>query len=142
MPVLAGLGMRRPPLWAGYFTPTSSSWLNLVERFFADLTGDVIRAGSFASVNQLIRDVKLGVPPLALPQMRCARWLDGSRCYAVGSDYAALAGVATSIRARTAGERSRASPTGGGSAPAQRQIEGAGERGGSSSADSPRGGRC
>jgi transposase len=32
-----------------HFTPSSSSWLNLVERFFADLTGDVIRAGSFAS---------------------------------------------------------------------------------------------
>ena len=40
-----------------HFTPTSSSWLNLVERFFADLTGDVIRAGSFASVNQLARDI-------------------------------------------------------------------------------------
>jgi len=42
-----------------HFTPTSSSWLNLVERFFADLTGDVIRAGSFASVNELIRDIKV-----------------------------------------------------------------------------------
>lgn len=41
-----------------HFTPTSSSWLNRVEHFFADLIGDVIRAGSFASVNQLIRDVK------------------------------------------------------------------------------------
>ncbi len=41
-----------------HFTPTSSSWLNLVERFFADLTGEVIRAGSFASVNQLVRDIK------------------------------------------------------------------------------------
>jgi len=41
-----------------HFAPTSSSWLNLVERFFADLTGDVIRAGSFASVNELIRDIK------------------------------------------------------------------------------------
>src|SRR5271169_278060 len=41
-----------------HFTPTSSSWLNLVERFFADLTGDVIRAGSFTSVNQLVRDIK------------------------------------------------------------------------------------
>jgi hypothetical protein len=40
-----------------HFTPTSSSWLNLVERFFADLTGDVIRAGSFASVNELVRDI-------------------------------------------------------------------------------------
>ena len=29
-----------------------------VERFSADLTGDVIRAGSFASVNELIRDIK------------------------------------------------------------------------------------
>ena len=41
-----------------HFTPTSSSWLNLVERFFADLTGDVIRAGSFTSVNDLVRDIK------------------------------------------------------------------------------------
>ena len=41
-----------------HFTPTSSSWLNLVERFFADLTGDVIRAGSFTSVNQLVHDIK------------------------------------------------------------------------------------
>jgi len=39
-----------------HFTPTSSSWLNLVERF--DLTGDVIRAGSFTSVNELVRDIK------------------------------------------------------------------------------------
>ena len=46
-----------PPRFNMHFTPTSSSWLNLVERFFADLTGDVIRAGSFASVNELVRDI-------------------------------------------------------------------------------------
>jgi transposase len=40
-----------------HFTPTSSSWLNLVERFFADLTEDVIRSGSSASVNELVRDI-------------------------------------------------------------------------------------
>ena len=40
-----------------HLTPTSSSWLNLVERFFADLTGNVIRAGSFASINQLVPDI-------------------------------------------------------------------------------------
>jgi len=45
------------PRFKMHFTPTSSSWLNLVERFFADVTGDVIRAGSFASVNQLVRDI-------------------------------------------------------------------------------------
>src|SRR5207237_6979671 len=36
-----------------HFTPTSSSWMNLVERFFRDLTEDAIRDESFASVNQL-----------------------------------------------------------------------------------------
>ena len=40
-----------------HFTPTSSSWMNLVERFFADLTQDVIRAGSFGSVGELVRDI-------------------------------------------------------------------------------------
>ena len=35
-----------------HFTPTSSSWLNLVERFFRDLT-DLITARSFASVGEL-----------------------------------------------------------------------------------------
>jgi hypothetical protein len=33
------------------------SWLNLVERFFADLTEDVIRSGSFASVKELVDDI-------------------------------------------------------------------------------------
>jgi len=37
-----------------HFTPTGSSWLNLVERFFADLTGDVVREGSFGSVRELV----------------------------------------------------------------------------------------
>lgn len=36
-----------------HFTPTSSSWLNLVERFFADLTSQVVREGSFGSVKEL-----------------------------------------------------------------------------------------
>ena len=37
-----------------HFTPTSSSWMNLVERFFRDLTQDVVRGGSFASVRELV----------------------------------------------------------------------------------------
>ena len=41
-----------------HFTPTSSSWMNLVERFFADLTCDVIREGSFTSVRKLIKDIE------------------------------------------------------------------------------------
>ena len=39
-----------------HFTPTSSSWLNLVERFFRDLT-DRITNGSFASVKELAETI-------------------------------------------------------------------------------------
>jgi transposase len=37
-----------------HFTPTSSSWMNLVERFFRDLTVDCVRDGSFTSVKELM----------------------------------------------------------------------------------------
>lgn len=37
-----------------HFTPTSSSWLNLVERVFGDLTAKQIRRGVFRSVPELI----------------------------------------------------------------------------------------
>jgi len=34
--------------------PTSSSWLNLVERFFRELTSEVVREGSFQSLRELV----------------------------------------------------------------------------------------
>lgn len=37
-----------------HFIPTSSSWLNLVERWFAELTNKAVRRGSFQSVPDLI----------------------------------------------------------------------------------------
>jgi transposase len=37
-----------------HFTPTSSSWLNMVEGFFAQLTNKALRRGTFASVPDLI----------------------------------------------------------------------------------------
>ena len=37
-----------------HFTPTSSSWLNLVERWFAEITRKQIRRGIFHSVAELI----------------------------------------------------------------------------------------
>ena len=49
--------LAKRPRFNMHFTPTSSSWLNLVERFFADLTEDVIRSGSFASVKELVDDI-------------------------------------------------------------------------------------
>jgi transposase len=36
-----------------HFTPTSSSWMNLVERFFRDLSEDAVREGSFSHVREL-----------------------------------------------------------------------------------------
>ena len=41
-----------------HFTPTSSSWMNLVERFFRDLTEDAIREGSFTSVRELAQAIE------------------------------------------------------------------------------------
>ena len=49
--------LAKRPRFHMHFTPTSSSWLNLVERFFADLTEDVIRSGSFGSVKELVADI-------------------------------------------------------------------------------------
>ena len=37
-----------------HFTPTSSSWLNMVERFFRDLTQNRLRRGIFRNVEELI----------------------------------------------------------------------------------------
>jgi transposase len=47
--------LARHPRFHLHFTPTSSSWLNLVERFFRDLTEDVVREGSFGSVRELVQ---------------------------------------------------------------------------------------
>jgi hypothetical protein len=41
-----------------HFTPTSSSWLNLVERWFRDLTEKAIRRGVFRSVPDLIAAIE------------------------------------------------------------------------------------
>lgn len=40
--------------WHLHFTPTASSWLNLVERWFAELTQKRIRRGVFTSVADLV----------------------------------------------------------------------------------------
>ena len=47
----------RHPEYHLHFTPTSASWLNQVERFFALITEDRIRRGVFTSVPQLERAI-------------------------------------------------------------------------------------
>ena len=46
--------LARHPRFHVYFTPTSSSWLNMVERFFRDLTEQRLRRGVFRDVEELI----------------------------------------------------------------------------------------
>lgn len=45
--------LRRHPRFTMHFTPTSGSWINQVERWFADLTNKAIRRGSHRSVAEL-----------------------------------------------------------------------------------------
>jgi transposase len=46
------------PRFVLHFTPTSSSWLNLVERWFAELTTKKLRRGAHRSVAALNADIR------------------------------------------------------------------------------------
>jgi transposase len=46
------------PRFVVHFTPTSASWLNLVERWFAELTTKKLRRGAHRSVRQLNTDIR------------------------------------------------------------------------------------
>src|SRR5256884_4453557 len=59
--------IRRPPrstlfpyttLFRSHFIPTSSSWVNLVERWFGELTEKAVRRGAFFSVTDLVRAIE------------------------------------------------------------------------------------
>ena len=52
-------GVGDVPRMVFHFTPTSSSWMNMVERFFRDLTVDCVRDGSFRSIAQLVEAIEL-----------------------------------------------------------------------------------
>jgi transposase len=46
------------PRFVLHFTPTSASWLNLVERWFAELTSKQLRRGTHRSVRHLNADIR------------------------------------------------------------------------------------
>ena len=50
--------LKTHPRFVLHFTPTSSSWLNLVERWFAELTNKKLRRGTHRSVRQLNADIR------------------------------------------------------------------------------------
>ena len=47
----------RHPRFVFHFTPTSSSWLNLVERWFAELTSRKLRRSAHRSIRELVADL-------------------------------------------------------------------------------------
>lgn len=57
--VTAWLANPRQARWHLHFTPTSSSWLNLIERWFKELTDRRLRRGVFTSVLDLIDAIEL-----------------------------------------------------------------------------------
>jgi transposase len=59
------------PRFVLHFTPTSSSWLNLVERWFGELTTKKLRRGTHTSVRQLNNDIRDWI----------ATWNDNPRPY-------------------------------------------------------------
>jgi transposase len=48
----------RPKRFVLHFIPTHSSWLNMAERWFAEITNKRIRRGNFESVPELIQAIK------------------------------------------------------------------------------------
>jgi transposase len=50
--------LKRHPRFHLHFTPTSSSWLNVIERWFRDLTQNRIRNGVFRSVAELEQAIR------------------------------------------------------------------------------------
>ena len=49
--------LARHPRFVSHFIPTSSSWVNLVERWFGELTRKAVRRGAFVSVKDLIQAI-------------------------------------------------------------------------------------
>ena len=50
--------LKRHPRFVCHFIPTSSSWLNLVERWFEELSEKAIRRGAFVSVPDLMQAIE------------------------------------------------------------------------------------
>lgn len=51
--------LKRHPRWYLHFTPTNSSFLNMVERWLGKITYEEIRRGSYGSVKELIESIEI-----------------------------------------------------------------------------------
>jgi transposase len=67
----------RHPRFHLHFTPTSASWMNMVERFFRDLSQQAILPGSFGSVAELVDTINLHLAQHNLEPKRYVWHADG-----------------------------------------------------------------
>ena len=49
--------LKRHPRFQFHFTPTSSSWLNLVERWLAELTTKKLKRSAHSGTEELVNDI-------------------------------------------------------------------------------------
>jgi transposase len=63
--------LKRHPRFTFHFTPTYSSWMNLVERWFSELTNKWLRRGTHRSVNELTASIRTWI----------TNWNDNPRPY-------------------------------------------------------------
>ncbi|SHN04309.1 DDE superfamily endonuclease [Rhizobacter sp. OV335] len=72
--------LAKHPRFVMHFTPTTASWLNMVERFFRDISENCIKRDSFTSVAELelVSNADLAgrrsssIPSLARPECESA----------------------------------------------------------------------
>jgi transposase len=76
-----------------HFTPTSCSWLNLVECFFSVITRQAIRRGSFTSVRQLTDTIDAFID----------QWNDHARPFAWTKDAHEILGKIERAKTKTSG---------------------------------------
>jgi transposase len=69
--------LERHPRFLLHFTPTSASWMNMVERFFRDLSQQAILPGSFGSVAELVNTINLYLAQHNLEPKRYVWHADG-----------------------------------------------------------------
>ena len=50
--------LAKHPRFHMHFTPTSASWLNMVERFFRDLSENLLQRGVFRAVPELVHTIE------------------------------------------------------------------------------------
>jgi transposase len=65
-----------------HFTPTSSSWLNLVERFFGDLSAQALSKASFKSIRELVQRMETYIAEHNLEPKRYVWKADGQEILA------------------------------------------------------------